>query len=82
MKAAHAQNILLNEVDPNSIVNLTVRDNLVGVFDDYIKKGYKFVVVIITEEPSCYPKVKQASELRSAGILTQCKLYSDVILHN
>lgn len=75
LKASVAQSLNLDQdLKSISIQTLTLRDNLAGAFDDLIKKGFRFVVVIIVEDPLCYPKVKQASELRSAGILTQCKL--------
>lgn len=74
IQEAKRQRIFLDDMQTSEIKNFDLRDrrnSLSNVLDDIKSKGYKFVVVIVTEQDNNYARVKQAAELQ-VGILTQC----------
>lgn len=72
LRSAKAQNILLSDVESNSIRTIRVNDDIDSVLKRYMQDGYKFLVVIIQDRNDNYAKVKQSAELR-CGMLTQCE---------
>lgn len=74
IQEARRQRLFLEDMKTSEIKNFDLRDrrsSLQNVLDDMKKNGYKFVVVIVTEQDNNYARVKQAAELQ-VGILTQC----------
>jgi eukaryotic translation initiation factor 2C len=72
---AKKQQMNLLDFRVEEIVSVTdsrnFRRDMVNALSKCLRDGYRFVMVILNNQPDCYAGVKQAAELE-VGILTQC----------